>query len=126
MTGIKKTANGTLLFYCTRQKPSDHEELITELRSSGKITEIEVPCAGRIGTGELMQVIASGYNRVVVLACGGKSCVHGFGCSEARKAWTKARELAQLAGISPDRLVFIEADTLKKGREISKVTYKGN
>jgi coenzyme F420-reducing hydrogenase delta subunit len=57
-----------------------------------------------------MQGLAAGYEKVVVLSCGEKSCIHQFGCVEARKAMERARKLAKIAGIDISRLVFIEAD----------------
>lgn len=97
-----------LLFYCTRLKP-DHE-LEYGIFGSGDIVRIEIPCSGRVGTGELMEGLAQGYEKVVVLSCGEKSCLHGFGCTEAKKAYEKAIRLANVAGVDTDRLVFIEHD----------------
>jgi coenzyme F420-reducing hydrogenase delta subunit len=98
-----------LLFFCTRQNPSDFPGFKAVLLPGEWVT-VEVPCSGRVGTGELMQGLAAGYDKVAVLSCGVKSCIHRFGCLEAKKAMDRARELAKTAGIKPDRLMFIEAD----------------
>jgi coenzyme F420-reducing hydrogenase delta subunit len=81
-----------------------------DIFGSGDIVRIEIPCSGRVGIGEIMQGIAEGYEKVVVLSCGEKSCLHGFGCTEAKKAYEKAIKLASVAGVDTDRLVFIEQD----------------
>ncbi len=105
-------ANGAdvLLFFCTRQNPRDFPGFRTIVLDGEKANEIEVPCSGRVGTGEIMQALAAGYRKVVVLSCGVKSCMHGFGCKEAKTATERARELALVAGIEKDRIVFVEAD----------------
>ena len=98
-----------LLFFCTRQNPCDFPGFKAVLLPGEWVT-VEVPCSGRVGSGELMQGLAAGYDKVAVLSCGVKSCIHRFGCLEAKKAMDRARELAKTSGIKPDRLVFIEAD----------------
>jgi coenzyme F420-reducing hydrogenase delta subunit len=106
----EKTAEGrVLLFFCTRQNPNDFAGFKTILLPGDWIT-LEVPCSGRVGTGELMQGLADGYSKVGGLSCGVESCIHEFGCKKAKKAMEKARGLASVAGIDPSRLVFIEAD----------------
>ncbi len=93
-----------LLFYCARQNPDDFAGFFDNA------VEIEVQCSGRVGSGELMLALAEGYEKVAVLSCGEKSCLHGFGCVEAKKAMERARNVAEVAGIDTKRLVFIEAD----------------
>lgn len=99
-----------LLFFCTRQRPEDFAGLQFVVLGPGEIKEVEVPCSGRVGTGDIMRGFASGHDKVAVLSCGEASCIHGFGCREAKKAMERARRVAAVAGIEPDRLVFIEAD----------------
>ncbi|MFH1676537.1 MAG: hydrogenase iron-sulfur subunit [bacterium] len=99
-----------ILFYCTRQEPKKFAGLFEIMLDSQNVKEIEAPCSGRVGTGEIMQAIAAGYEKVAVLSCGVKSCVHKFGCIEAKKAMDVARKLAKIAGVDEDRLIFIEAD----------------
>jgi coenzyme F420-reducing hydrogenase delta subunit len=101
---------GNILFHCRRQNPNDFPAFRSVIFDGESAVEIELPCSGRIGTGELMQGIAAGYRRVVVLSCGEKSCVHKFGCMEAKKAFNKAKTLAETAGIDTKRFTFIEAD----------------
>ena len=105
---INKAEN--IIFYCRRQNPRDFPAFHAWLFGDGNAVEIEIPCSGRIGVGELMQAIAAGYEKVVVLSCGDKSCIHGFGCIEAKKAFERAREVAAVAGIDKHRLIFIETD----------------
>jgi coenzyme F420-reducing hydrogenase delta subunit len=119
------TPNGPrhLLFHCIRQRPEKHADLLSSIlgavcfQQSGRMTAdegeiqvIEVLCSGRVGTGELMQGLAAGYSKVVVLSCGVGSCVHGFGCSEAKKAMERPRRLAEVAGADVSRFIFIEAE----------------
>lgn len=113
----EQSGNGTktLLFHCTRQDPSSCEGFAS-VALQNECHAIEVPCSGRVGVGELMQGLAAGYARVAVLSCGEKSCIHGFGCAEARKALAKAMELAGAVGVDISRLVFIEADDLPHPR----------
>ena len=99
-----------ILFYCRRQNPADFTGFYSVIFNGESVVEIEVPCSGRIGTGELMQGIAAGYKKVAVLSCGEKSCIHTFGCSEAKKALKKAILLAEAAGVDTSRFIFIEAD----------------
>lgn len=108
MSDSRTNKNKGLLFYCTRQSPEP--ELIATMLGTEDIVRIEVPCAGRIGTGELMLGISEGYNKVGVLSCGEKACLHGFGCTEAKKAFEKAVKFADVAGVDTDRLIFIERD----------------
>jgi len=105
----KKDAHN-ILFYCRRQNPADFPGFNSFFFNGKGAVEVELPCSGRIGTGELMQAIAAGFELVAVLSCGEKSCIHGFGCSEAKKAFNRAREVAHVAGINKDRFIFIEAD----------------
>ena len=58
-----------LLFFCTRQNPGDFADLQAE-ELPGKWVTVEVPCTGRVGTGELMQSLAAGYEKVAVIGCG--------------------------------------------------------
>ncbi len=106
---------GVLLFYCRRTPANEYAGLVEMVVWDEKYREIELPCAGRVGTGELMQGLAAGYDKVVVLSCGDNSCVHQFGCTEAKKAMETVRRLAETAGLDPDRLVFIEVDNLPEG-----------
>jgi coenzyme F420-reducing hydrogenase delta subunit len=99
----------TLLFFCTRQNPADFAGFKAIMLPGDWVT-VEVPCSGRVGTGELMQGLAAGYEKVAVLSCGAKSCIHEFGCVESKKAMDRARDMAATAGIDATRLVFIEAD----------------
>ena len=99
-----------ILFFCRRQNPNDFPAFHAWIFGDGDAVEVEIPCSGRIGTGELLQAIAAGYEKVAVLSCGEKSCIHGFGCREAKKAFERARETAEVAGIDKHRLIFIEAD----------------
>ena len=99
-----------ILFYCARQEPKKFAGLSEIMLGSQNVKEIEVPCSGRIGTGEIMQAIAAGYEKVAVLSCGAKSCIHVFGCIEAKKAMEVARKLAGVAGVDEGNLIFIEAD----------------
>ncbi|HDS30635.1 MAG TPA: hydrogenase iron-sulfur subunit [Firmicutes bacterium] len=99
---IKK---GILLYYCRLISP---ETVV----SYGTQKAIEVPCSGRVGVGELMKGLASGYEKIIVLSCGEKSCIHKFGCTEAKKAFETAKKLAQTAGADSRKLEFIEMDTL--------------
>jgi len=110
MSAVDSTTSRVLVFYCTRQKPSDHPGFRELVIGESDSVEIEVPCSGRVGTGEIMRGLAEGYDRVIVLSCGVKSCVHRFGCPEAKKAMEKARKLAQTAGLDPKRIFFYEAD----------------
>ena len=96
--------NKNILFYCTRQNPDDYADFFDNP------VVIEVQCSGRVGVGELILALAEGYEKVAVLSCGEKSCLHGFGCIEAKKAMNRARKIANVAGIDTKRLVFIEAD----------------
>lgn len=109
MSGETQNPARALLFFCSRQDPADFPGLASIVLPH-ECRKVEVPCSGRVGVGELMQGLAHGYAVVAVLSCGEKSCVHGFGCSEAKKAMAKARELAETAGVETSRLVFIEAD----------------
>jgi len=99
-----------LLFHCIRQRPEKFPGLLSSILGEGETRVIEVLCSGRVGTGELMQGLAAGYSKVAVLSCGVTSCVHGFGCSEAKKAMERARRLAEVAGADVGRIIFIEAD----------------
>jgi len=117
MSSARPKSGKSLLFFCTRQKPGDFAGFHHLIFGDGKADEIEVPCSGRVGTGELMQGLAAGYDKVVVLSCGEKSCRYGFGCSEAKKSMSRAREVAKVAGIDAKRLVFIEADEAKREGE---------
>ena len=94
-----------LLFYCTRQDPNS--ETVRAIFGSGEVKKIELPCSGRVGIGEILQAISSGYEKVVVLSCGENSCVHKFGCTEAIRAFNTAINLAMIAGIDTDRIIFI-------------------
>jgi len=113
MTEKSSHNKGVLIFFCTRQNPHDFVGIKQTLLPE-EWTEIEVPCSGRVGTGELLQAIAEGYERVAVLSCGEKSCIHKFGCKSAKKAMAVARNVAEVAGIEPSRLVFIEAEDVEK------------
>jgi coenzyme F420-reducing hydrogenase delta subunit len=109
MTNRSDNEGRILLFFCTRQNPADFAGFKAVLLPGDWVT-VEVPCSGRVGTGEIMQGLASGYEKVAVLSCGVESCIHEFGCLEAKKAMDKARELASTTGVDISRLVFIEAD----------------
>jgi len=98
-----------LLFYCTRQNPADFAGF-KAVMLQGDWVAVEVPCSGRVGTGEIMQGLAAGYDKVAILSCGKASCIHSFGCIEAKRAMDRAKEIAALMGIDAGRLVFIEAD----------------
>jgi coenzyme F420-reducing hydrogenase delta subunit len=100
-----------LLFYCKRQHPSEFPSLYGVCFDGEKAVEVEIPCSGRIGTGELLQGIAAGYKKVAILSCGVRSCLHGFGCKEAKAAFEQALKLADVAGVARDRFLFIEADS---------------
>jgi coenzyme F420-reducing hydrogenase delta subunit len=106
VTAPDKNIKVALLYYCRRTSPEQATGF--PVRKS-----IELPCSGRVGTGELMQGLASGYEKVVVLSCGEKSCIHKFGCTEAKKAMEIARKLAQATGSDPAAFVFLEADALR-------------
>jgi coenzyme F420-reducing hydrogenase delta subunit len=108
MTASRSQNKKGLLFYCTRLNPDS--ELEYEVFGSGNIVRIEIPCSGRVGVGEIMRGIAEGYEKIVILSCGEKSCLHGFGCTEAKKAYEKAIRLASVAGIDTDRFIFVEWD----------------
>lgn len=95
-----------LLFYCMRQDPNS--ETVNTIFGSGEVKRIELPCSGRVGIGEILQGISSGHEKVIVLSCGENSCVHKFGCTEAIRAFNKAIDLAMIAGIDTDRIIFIE------------------
>ena len=101
-----------LLFFCTRQNPADFTGF-QAVMLPGEWVTIQLPCSGRIGTGEIMQALAAGYDKVAILSCGEASCIHEFGCIEAKKAMNRAKELAALAGVDVGKLVFIEADDLE-------------
>lgn len=109
MTDSTKGKGTILLYFCTRQHPADFAGFKAIMLPGDWVT-IEVPCSGRVGTGDLMDALAQGYEKVAVLSCGVDSCIHEFGCIEAKKAMVMAREMAVKAGIDPSRLVFIEAD----------------
>ncbi len=112
MSSGKNHKGKSLLFFCTRQNPSRFAELIESLFDGSDVTQIEVPCSARVGTGDLMKALASGNDSVAVLSCGDCSCVHKFGCSEAKIAMEKARSLARISGLDESRLEFIEVDQL--------------
>ena len=46
-----------LLFYCTRQNPADFAGFKAVMLAGDWVT-VEVPCSGRVGTGEIMQGLA--------------------------------------------------------------------
>jgi coenzyme F420-reducing hydrogenase delta subunit len=98
-----------LLFFCTRQNPADFAGFKAVMIPGDWVT-VEVPCSGRVGAGEIMQGLAAGYDKVAILSCGAASCIHSFGCIEAKKAMDKAKEMAAVAGVDAGKLVFIEAD----------------
>ena len=101
-----------ILFYCTRKDPDKFEEVLPEIFACSELTKIELPCSGRVGSGELLQALAAGYEKIIVLSCGEKSCIHLFGCTEAKKAMNHARKVARIAGVDTSRFIFIEADDL--------------
>jgi coenzyme F420-reducing hydrogenase delta subunit len=104
------TGEGTiLLYFCTRMHPADFAGF-KAIMLPGEWVTIEVPCSGRVSVGDIMDALAQGYAKVAILSCGVASCIHEFGCIEAKKSMEKARELALKAGVDPARLVFIEAD----------------
>jgi coenzyme F420-reducing hydrogenase delta subunit len=109
MIDIPPGKGPNLLFFCTRQNPADFAGFHT-IMPDGEWTKIEVPCSGRVGTGEILQGVAAGYKNVAILSCGVESCIHEFGCMEAKNAMLKARDTAAIAGVDVSRLIFIEAD----------------
>jgi coenzyme F420-reducing hydrogenase delta subunit len=109
MTDSNKGEGTILLYFCTRMNPADFAGFKAIMLPGDWVT-VEVPCSGRVGVGELMDGLAQDYEKVAILSCGLASCIHEFGCLEAKKAMEKAREMASTAGIDPARLVFIEAD----------------
>jgi coenzyme F420-reducing hydrogenase delta subunit len=109
MIDIPPGEGRNLLFFCTRQNPSDFAGFHT-IMPGGDYTKIEVPCSGRVGTGDIMQALAAGYVNVAILSCGVESCIHEFGCREAKNAMQVARDTAAIAGVDTSRLIFIEAD----------------
>jgi coenzyme F420-reducing hydrogenase delta subunit len=106
----ESAASRILLFFCTRQRPEDFPGLQVLALGPGEVRAVEVPCSGRVGTGDIMQGLAAGYDKVAVLSCGERSCLYSFGCREAKKAMARARRAAEVGGIDPNRLIFIEAD----------------
>ena len=113
MTASRKNNGEKIVFYCTRQDIADYEELMPDIFKCSRLTKVELPCSGRAGTGDILRALASDYETVVVLGCGVKSCIHGFGCREAKKAMERARGVAKIAGIDTSRLIFIEAEDKK-------------
>jgi len=110
MTTSRIENTGNIIFHCTRQNPDKFENGMPDVFQCSRLTRIELPCSGRVGTGDLLQALASGHELVVVISCGVESCVHGFGCREAKKAMDRARDVAKVAGVDASRLIFIEAD----------------
>lgn len=108
MHNIEPGNGRNLLFFCTRQNPADFAGFHAII-PAGDWVKIEVPCSGRVGTGDIMQGLATGYTNVAILSCGVESCIHEFGCLEAKKAMQKAKDTASVAGIDASRLIFIEA-----------------
>jgi len=109
MIDITPGEGRNLLFFCTRQNPDDFAGFHA-IMPAGDWVRIEVPCSGRVGTGDIMQGLAAGYNYVAILSCGVDSCIHEFGCREAKNAMQLAKDTAAVAGIDPSCLIFIEAD----------------
>jgi coenzyme F420-reducing hydrogenase delta subunit len=101
-----------LIFYCTRLDPEEFD--IPGLSSSDEIVRevIAVPCSGRVGMGDLVAGLAAGFDWVVVLSCGEKSCIHRFGCVESKNAFERAKKIAETTGLDKDRLIFIEVDRI--------------
>ena len=106
-----------LIFYCTRLNPEKFE--IPGLPADDDVTRelIGVPCSGRVGIGDLVAGLAAGFDKVVVLSCGEKSCIHRFGCVESKNAMEQAKKLAETSGLDKNRLVFIEADQVSTGKD---------
>lgn len=115
MTGSAKSR--ILIFYCTRLNPDKFE--IPGLPVSDEVTRelIGVPCSGRVGMGDLVAGLAAGFDKVVVLSCGEKACIHRFGCTESKNAMERAKKLAVTNGLDKERLIFIEADQIKAGKD---------
>lgn len=111
MKAMQTGSAKVLLFNCTRQNPANFPGLFSVILGGNPVI-ITVPCSGRVGVGELMHALASGYDKVAVLSCGDNSCVHEFGCPAAKKAMIRARELAKVAGVDYEKLIFLEVDDL--------------
>lgn len=67
---------------------------------------ISVPCAGRIGTLQLLKAFEEGAEAVMVFACVKDSCQSLRGNLHAEKRTEATRALLKSVGLEPDRLGF--------------------
>ncbi len=65
---------------------------------------VELPCAGRLHPGLILEAFQNGAESVLALTCRPDRCHYGFGSRTAAESLRRSRGLLQLLGIEPDGL----------------------
>jgi len=67
---------------------------------------VRVMCSGRVSSGIILKAFLSGADGVMVLGCHIGDCHYRIGNLQAEKHVAQAKELIDLAGIEPERLLL--------------------
>ena len=67
---------------------------------------LRVMCSGRISAGMMMRAFTAGADGVMVLGCHPGDCHYKVGNIQAQERVKQVREIIELAGIEPDRLLL--------------------
>lgn len=109
------------IFYCASNLAG--EELAIHCRNMGKIElkPISLPCSGKLDILYLLKAFETGADGVILAICPEKACSNLEGNLRARKRATAVRELLTEIGLSPDRMLVLEADQAKLPSALQKI-----
>ena len=75
-------------------------------KPDSKINFVNVPCAGKVDTRDVLAALEKGAEKVVIIACHPESCQYLTGASRAQNRVRRIRNILEKAGLDPQRVVF--------------------
>lgn len=132
--GRKNGEPRIIAFTCTYNRTYPDSKVVALLPPG--VTEIPVPCAGRVGSIDVLKTLEMGADAVYVVACNDRACKFEGADDVARKRILRVRDMLKLVGLdgrvdffyamtpTPERYVQIANEMLKRVKELGPLAKK--
>jgi coenzyme F420-reducing hydrogenase delta subunit/Pyruvate/2-oxoacid:ferredoxin oxidoreductase delta subunit len=112
----------TVVFACENSAyPAATAAGINGSEYGANIRLIRVPCAGKVDSRQVLQVLECGAEKVLILGCHPENCQYLSGSSQAAKRIERLNDELERAGISKERVVFGPLASVEPGKFLEYV-----
>ena len=117
--GVKSSAT---IFACENSAlPAAEAAKSCGFKPDSNINFVNVPCAGKVDTRDVLTALEKGAEKVVIIACHPESCQYLTGASRAQNRVKRINDMLAKAGFGSERVVFKGISAVESAKFIEYV-----